>query len=90
MELGKMNERAFVDIDYENHEGRKFRRRIKPVEGGMVHSYNEYHRDPCWLLTALDISGDGTLKTYAMDKVSNWTPMPASGPIPPAPVHPKK
>jgi hypothetical protein len=85
-----MNERNFVDIDYENRDGRKFRRRIEPIVGGIVHSYNEYHYDPGWLLYALDISGDGLLKTFAMAKISNWTPMPAAGPIPPAPVHPKK
>lgn len=85
-----MNERTFVDIDYENHEGRRFQRRIKPVEGGLTHSYNAYHSTPGWLLTALDISGDGTLKTFAMKKLFSWIEMPASGPVPPAPVHPKK
>jgi hypothetical protein len=85
-----LNERAFVDITYTNYRGQTFRRRISPVQGGLVHSFNEYHKDPGWLLQALDISGDGTLKTFSMEHVRNWTPMPASGPLPPVPVHPKR
>lgn len=84
------NPRQQVDIEYTNHRGERLTRRIEPVTGQMVFNYNDYHSTPCWLLTALDISGDGTLKTFAMKQIHSWIEMPASGPLPPAPVIPPR
>lgn len=82
--------RQQVDIDYTNHRGERVLRRIEPVPGGFNHNYNSYHSTPCWLLTALDVSGDGTLKTFAMKQIHSWVEMPAEGPIPAKPEIPPR
>jgi hypothetical protein len=84
------DQRKQVDIDYINWRGERAKRRIEPITGQLVFNYNSYHSTPCWLLLALDISGDGTIKTFAMKQIHSWIEMPAAGPIPPIPKHPKK
>lgn len=67
--------RKQVDVDYTNYRGERRQRRIEPVQGQMHFNYNEFHSEPQWLLTALDISGDGTLKTFAMAQIHSWKPV---------------
>lgn len=82
--------RRQVDIEYTNHRDERLKRRIEPITGQLQFNYNNYHSVPCWLLTALDISGDGTLKTFAMKQIHSWIEMPAAGPIPAAPAIPPR
>lgn len=65
-----------VDIEYTNWKGVRSKRRIQPVPGGINYDYNDYHSLPQWLLTAIDVSGDGTLKTFAMTHIHSWVPVP--------------
>jgi predicted DNA-binding transcriptional regulator YafY len=78
-----------VDISYTNRRGERFTRRIEPVEGQFLFNYNEYHSAPQWLLTAIDVSGDGTLKTFAMAQIHSRKPLSLTGETP-APKHPVK
>ncbi len=68
-----------VDIDYTNYRGQRAKRRIQPVTGQFIFNYNSYHSTPQWLLTAIDVSGDGTLKTFAMAEIHSWRPLPPTG-----------
>lgn len=80
-------DRQQVDIEYTSMKGDRFKRRIQPVPGGLDFNYNAYHPDPQWLITAIDISGDGALKTFAVKQIHSWMPLPISGPLPPMPKH---
>lgn len=82
-----MDTRKQVDIVYTGKNGRTVLRRIQPIEGQMVFNYNEINSVPEWLFQAIDVSGDGTIKTFSMQKIQAWKPLPADVSSPPiAPV----
>lgn len=74
-QLTKRDIRKQVDVDYTNYRGERRGRRIEPVDGQLQFNYNEYHSEPQWLIIALDITGDGTLKTFAMAQIHSWKPV---------------
>jgi predicted DNA-binding transcriptional regulator YafY len=62
-----------VSIDYTNHRGERGVRKIVPVHGGIVFRSSEWHREPQWLLDALDIDKD-EIRCFAIASIHSWTP----------------
>lgn len=60
-----------VAIDYTNHRGERSIRRIKPVV--MYWGTTEWHKEPQWLLNALDL-GKNLTRTFAMKDIHSWKP----------------
>ncbi len=60
-----------VIIDYTNYRGERSERRILP--SSMAHTSNQWHREPQWLLTAMDLA-KGELRTFAMKDIHSWRP----------------
>lgn len=60
-------------IDYTNYRGERRMRRIKPIK--IYFGTNDYHSDPQWLLSAIDVERD-ELRDFAMAKIHSWAPLP--------------
>ena len=60
-----------VTIDYVNYRDERGSRLIRPVEFSLVLGSNEWHPQPQWLFTALDIDRD-VQRTFAMAGVLRW------------------
>lgn len=58
-----------VIIDYTNHRGERGERRIRPV--GMWYGDTEWHRDPQWLIDAIDLD-KSVSRTFAMKDIHSW------------------
>lgn len=58
-----------VEIDYTNWRGERSVRKIIPEK--MIFSSNEFHKDPQWLLVALDIEKNAQ-RTFAMQDIHSW------------------
>jgi hypothetical protein len=65
-----------VVIDYTASNGRRYVRTIEPVEGQLTFNYTDRKDSlPEWAIVALDISGDGTLKTFKLARIHSWKPI---------------
>lgn len=64
-----MSTRA-VQIDYTNWRGDRRVRIIRPEywEFGS----NQFHPEQQWLCYAVDLSGDGMMKSFAMSGIHSW------------------
>ena len=60
-----------VTIDYVNYRHERGSRLIRPIEFSLVLGSNEWHPQPQWLFTALDIERD-VQRTFAMAGVLRW------------------
>lgn len=82
--------RKQIDIDYTNHRRLRYWRRIQPIDGQLFWNYNDYHPDPQWLLRAIDVSGDQTLKWFAWKDIHAQRPPQGAPPVHPDDKLPEK
>jgi hypothetical protein len=64
------DEKTEVMIDYTNWRGERRMRRIRPT-GRLVFESNEYHRQPQYLIEAIDVEVEG-LRTFALEHIHSW------------------
>ena len=57
-----------IYIDYTNWRGERRVRLIQPIEMGMYFGSNEYHKEPQWLLRAIDCESNG-IRTFALRNI---------------------
>ena len=60
-----------VTIDYVNYRGERGSRLIRPVGGSLGLGSNEWHPEPQWLFTALDIERN-VERTCALAGILRW------------------
>lgn len=60
-----------VRIDYTNWRGERSTRLISPLL--ITFTSNEWHAEPQWLLSALDVD-KGVVRTFALKDIHSWTP----------------
>lgn len=60
-----------VTIDYVNWRGERGSRLVRRINYSLVLGSNEWHPDPQWLFTALDIDRD-VERTFAMAGILRW------------------
>ena len=60
-----------VKIEYTDWRGERRERIIRPLHNGISHTKNQFHPEPQWLLTAVDVE-DGKVKTFAMSGIHSW------------------
>ena len=58
-----------VIIDYTNWRGERGERRIRPIAVAFL--ANEWHPEPQWLLTAIDVDKDAR-RDFAMAGIHSW------------------
>ena len=63
--------RAAVRIDYTNYRGERAWRWVLPKR--IEFGWNEWHQEPQWLLTALDLDKDAE-REFAMKDIHAWMP----------------
>jgi hypothetical protein len=63
--------RREVIIDYTNYRGERSLRTVIPVS--IDFSSNQWHTEPQWLLTAVDVD-KCELRIFAMKDIHSWTP----------------
>lgn len=63
-----------VIIDYTNWRGERGERRIRPLR--IYHGASQYHRDPQWIMIALDVSKRAE-RHFAMAGIHSWRAAPA-------------
>lgn len=68
----KVNKQT-VMIDYTNYRGERRTREIWPRSTSFKSS--EWHKEPQWLITAVDME-DGKMKDFAMKDIHSWEPAP--------------
>lgn len=56
-------------IDYTNWRGERGERRIQPIS--VAFYANEWHKEPQWLLTAIDVGKDAQ-REFAMAGIHSW------------------
>ncbi len=61
-----------VKITYKNWKGETSPRNIEPIE--IYFGSNEWHREPQWLMTAMDLD-KGRTRTFAIKDISAWNPV---------------
>lgn len=59
-----------VTIDYTNHRGERFERRVRPER--IWFGSTEWHAGMQWLLEAHDYSR-GASRNFALDSIHNWS-----------------
>lgn len=64
-----MDIRRAVTIDYTNYRGVRSDRRIIPI--GISYGSNEWHTEPQWLLTAVDVD-TGEQRVFAIKDIHKW------------------
>jgi hypothetical protein len=62
-----------VLIDYTNHRGERRWRRIKPF-GPIRFGSTTWHREPQWILPALDLDVEAN-REFAMKDIHGWKPV---------------
>jgi predicted DNA-binding transcriptional regulator YafY len=67
-----MTQSKRVKIDYTNWRGERSERFIRPLQGGFHFTVNQWHREPQWLVQAVD-EKDGKVKTFAMNNIHKWS-----------------
>jgi hypothetical protein len=66
---------ATVTIDYTNWRGERAIRRVKPVR--IRFGSNEWHREPQWLLYAVDVE-KRALRAFALCSIHSWSSDPSN------------
>jgi predicted DNA-binding transcriptional regulator YafY len=62
-----------VVIDYTNHRGERGMRHIMPSEDGFVFKATDWHHEPQWILTALDLE-KYEFRDFALKDIHSWRP----------------
>lgn len=57
-----------IYIDYTNWRGERRVRLIQPIEMGMYFGSSEHHKEPQWLLRAIDCESNG-IRTFALRNI---------------------
>lgn len=70
--------KSVVEIDYTDKQGKRWKRRIEPVEGGIHFNYRD-GSVPEWFIVAIDVDGGGALKTFSMQQIHAWIDLPPAG-----------
>jgi hypothetical protein len=70
---GNLMDDELVVIDYTNHRGDRSHRTVRPIK--IRFGANEWHPEPQWLLTALDM-GKGAIRSFAMKDIHSWKCVP--------------
>lgn len=60
-----------VVIDYTNWRGERRHRGIIPTGPIYWSTGNQWHKEPQWLLTAIDVEDDG-VKDFALRDIHQW------------------
>ena len=63
-----------VFLDYTNWKGERRTRRVTPITVDFTST--EWHPEPQWLLTALDLDKGGEVRTFAMKDIHSWKAQP--------------
>lgn len=58
-----------VLIDYTNWRGERSTRKVVPQQ--IFFGSNEWHKDPCWLMEALDVDKD-EFRCFSLHTIHSW------------------
>ena len=67
-----MKYRNSVKIDYTNWKGVRRVRRIIPMS--LSYGSTQYHPDEQWLMEAMDLEDNHSIKTFAVKDIHSWEP----------------
>lgn len=81
LSVAAVTQQSRVFVDYTNYRGERSERRIEPLPDGLFFGSNEFHREPQWLLRAVDVE-KAALRTFALRDVHAWGPAPSTAVTP--------
>lgn len=69
--IPKVDQEKVVEIRYTNWRNETADRQIQPV--GIYFGCNEWHKEPQWLLSALDVEKN-EMRNFALKDIASWSP----------------